>query len=167
MKAVSNLVVRARCTSMRAAPLGMRRLSAAAAEEYTTFPREREGNVYSVNWSMTEDGVVPSGDAFRNARVPLLTTRLPKKVEGGSVELDQPKYTGTYAVVEAGDSMSHDAFNDLIAAHQAALSSAPELFVEDAGLGAAAASRVGARVITNSPAAALVARTLMVRAPLV
>ena len=96
MKSVAKLVVRLR----GATPRNVRMFSsAAAAEEYTTFPREREGNVYAVNWSMTEDGVVPAGDAFRNARVPLLTTRLPKKVDGGAVDLDQPKYTGTYAVV--------------------------------------------------------------------
>ena len=161
MRAATKFIVR-RC-SMRA---GNKKLSfrgfSSAAEEYTTFPREREGNVYAVNWSMTEDGVVPTGDAFRNARLPILTTRLPKKVESGKVDLDQPKYAGTFSLAEAGDSMSHDAFNDLISAHQTFLSTATELFVEDARVGASASSCVGVRVITNSAAAALIARTLMV-----
>ena len=133
-----------------------------SSNEYTQFPRESEGNIYSVNWSLTEDGVVPTGDAYRNARLPILTTRLTKKIDAGKVELDQPKYAGTCTVVEAGDSMSHDAFNDLIASHQSFLSTASELFVEDAGAGSSTSSRVGVRVVTNSPAAALIVRTLMV-----
>ena len=136
--------------------------SLSSSNEYTQFPRESEGNIYSVNWSLTEDGVVPTGDAYRNARLPILTTRLTKKIDAGKVELDQPKYAGTCTVVEAGDSMSHDAFNDLIASHQSFLSTASELFVEDAGAGSSTSSRVGVRVVTNSPAAALIVRTLMV-----
>lgn len=49
-----------------------------------------EGDNFSVNWSLTEDGVVPTGDAYRNARVPLLTTRLPAKVSCFTTDLEIP-----------------------------------------------------------------------------
>lgn len=134
----------------------------AVAEEHGIFPREHEGNNYDVNWSLTEDGVVPTGDAFRNARTALLGTRLSKKVEGGKIELTKPVYSGAYAVKEAGDAIVHDAFNELLVSQQGYLSSGVELFIEDAGIGASALLRVGTRVVTDSAAAAIISRTLMV-----
>jgi hypothetical protein len=38
-----------------------RRLLSAVVEDYGVFPREREGNEYAVNWSLANDGVVPTG----------------------------------------------------------------------------------------------------------
>jgi len=42
---------------------------------------DTEGDVFSINWSLTEDGVVPVGAAYRNARTALLATRLQTKVK--------------------------------------------------------------------------------------
>jgi len=129
------------------------------------FPREREGKNYDVNWSLQVDGVAPLSDAFQNARLPVLTTRLPNKVANGKVEVSKPAYTGTYALVEAGDSITHGAFASALKASQEYLSSGVDLFVEDAGLGATAASRVGVRIITDAPAVALIARSLLIPSP--
>lgn len=135
---------------------------AAADAESIVFPREREGNIYSVNWSLTEDGIIPVGDAFRNSRIALLSNRLGVKVENGKVNLTKPKYTGQYTVQESGDGVSHEDFSSIQTAQQSQLSSGADLFVEDAGLGASAEIRVGVRVVSDSPAVALIARTLLV-----
>ena len=146
----------ARCG--RATNLGSRGLS-------SVFPREREGNHYATNWSLTEDGVVPVGDAFRNARVALLTTRLGSKVENGKVE-GKVAYTGKYVMKEAGEEgLSHVSFSDALAEQQAYLSSGVELFVEDAAICAFTGGRVGVRVVTDSSAMALIARTLLIAVP--
>jgi hypothetical protein len=136
--------------------------------EYALFPRQHEGNNYSVNFSLVEDGVCAAGDdtnAFRNARIPVLTTRFSAKVEGGKVELKEPKYIGKYSVLEAGDSVSHDDFLEASSAQNMYLSSGVDLYVEDASLGSFAPSRVGVRVVTDSPAKALIARTLLMPIP--
>ena len=143
-----------------AAGAGRAPLSTAAV-----FPRETEGNVYAVNWSLTEDGVVPVGSAFRNARLPVLTTRLPAKLEGGKVEVPKIAYSGAYKLVEAGEGISHGAFTNVLADQQAYLSSGVDIFVEDAGLGASSGLRLGVRVVTDSTAVALVARTLLIPVP--
>lgn len=158
----------ARCVvAGKRAVLGARPKAAlsTSASSSAVFPREREGNVYAVNWSLTEDGVVPVGDAFRNARVPLLTMRLGSKVDNGKVEVAKVAYTGKYALLEAGEGISHGAFSDALAAQQAYMSSGIELFVEDAALCAFAGGRVGVRVVTDSSAVALIARTLLIPVP--
>jgi len=139
--------------------------SSVQTEEWSLFPREREGNEYAVNWSLCEDGVVPVGDAYRNARLPLLTTKLGAKVQGGKVDAKAPAYSGTFALSEAGDNMSHDAFSELFTAQQDYLSSGIDLFVEDAALGASKSTRNGVRVVTDSPAVALIARSLLIPTP--
>ena len=130
--------------------------------DFVHFPREREGNIYSDNWSLNEDGVVPVGDLFRNARVPILTQRLPTKIEAGKIALESPKYHGDYVALEAGDGISHDDFTDKLTEVQDFLSTGIDLYVEDAFLGSFAKSRLGVRVISDSPAAALILRSLLV-----
>ena len=142
---------------------GRLRLSTSTASEWMLFPNNREGDEFTVNWSLNEDGITPIGDAFRNARVNLLTTRLDQKVSGGKVELNKPVYTGNYSLKESGDSVSHDVFSQTLKSHQDYLSSGVDLFVEDAGLGASSSIRVGVRVVSESPALALIARSLLVR----
>ena len=133
-------------------------------EESFLWPREVEGNIYNDNWSLCEDGVVPTGTLFRNARLPVLTSRLPVKIEAGKAVVENPKYTGKYVSLEAGDGIQHEAFADALTAQQTYLSSGIDLFVEDAFMGTASSGRVGVRVVTDSPATAIIARTLMVRA---
>lgn len=130
--------------------------------DYLQFPREHEGNIYDDNWSVAVDGVVTAANLYRNARIPVLTQRLSVKVESGKVSLEKPKYDGAYDALEAGDGIQHEDFADRLAEQQAHLSTGIDLFVEDAIMGSFAASRVGVRVITDSPAAALIARTLLV-----
>ena len=140
--------------------------TASLPQSWGIFPREKEGNIYAVNWSLNVDGVTPVGSAFRNARVPLLTSRLSNKVDStGKVELSKPAYSGAYTVKEAGDTVSHDAFESILSKHQQYLSSGVELYVEDASLGAYSPSRVGARIISDIPAVALVARALLIPSP--
>ena len=134
----------------------------AADEDFLNFPRQAEGNIYDDNWSLCADGVVPAGSLFRNARIPVLTQRLPSKVEGGKIALKNPKYKGQFVSLEAGDGIEHDDFSDSMVDSQKHLSSGIDLFVEDAFLGSFAPSRLGVRVISDSPAVALIVRSLLV-----
>jgi hypothetical protein len=134
-------------------------------EAWGVFPREREGNVYSVNWSLTEDGVTPIGDAFRNARVEVLESKLGAKIEGGKVSVSKPAYTGKCTVTEAGADITHQEFSSLLTGQQDYLSAGVELFVEDGGLGAASDNRIGVRVVSDSPALAMIARNLVIKTP--
>ena len=138
-----------------------RRLLSAVAEDYGVFPREREGNEYAVNWSLANDGVVPTGgsadvnthprlastlvstltpttllpDAFRNARAQLLVTRLPSKPVKGVADVPALAMTGDYSLGEAGDNLSFTEFDAFMSSAQAHLGGAKEVFVEDAALG--------------------------------
>lgn len=130
--------------------------------EFLVFPRESEGNIYSVNYSLTEDGVTPVGDAFRNARLPVLVNRLNVKLQNNVAELTKPVYFGDFKVEEAGDGITHDAFTEdfnLLAGH---LSSGVTLFVEDGGIGAHNKTRLGVRVTSDDAATALIFRKLLV-----
>lgn len=131
-------------------------------KEWGIFPNEREGNEYWVNWSLTVDGITPVGDAYRNARLPILASRLPAKIEGAAVELTSPRYLGEYAMAEAGDAISLDAFQEAFENQVEHFESGIEMFVEDAGLGSLASTRIPARLVTDSAAAALIVRALMV-----
>ena len=144
---------------------GLRTKSTAVSGAFGVFPRENEGNVYSVNWSLTEEGVVPKGDAFRNARLGVLTSRLSAKVADGKVDVKSPVYTGKYEVMEAGDSISHEAFEALLGAQQDYLSSGVDLFVEDGAICASNSGRLGVRVVTDSAASALIARSMLISTP--
>lgn len=131
-------------------------------KEWGVFPHQREGNEYWVNWSLTVDGIAPVGDAYRNARVPLLASRLPVKIEGAAVTLSSPRYTGDYVLAEAGDSMTLEAFQEASESQVEHFESGIEMFVEDAGLGSSAATRIPVRLVTDNPGTALIARALMV-----
>jgi hypothetical protein len=130
-------------------------------EEWSLWPRESEGNIYAVNLSMTEDGVVPANCAFRNARLQLLTNKIGAKVQSGKIEAAKPQYFGTYKVNESGDSISHDEFSEMFNTKTDHLTE-NELYVEDAVLGAYNSMRNGVRVTTENAAVALIFRTLMV-----
>lgn len=136
-----------------------------STKEWFTFPRESEGNTYMVNWSLVEDGIISKGDAFRNGRVPVLTERLPKKIENGKITLDGPVYVGDYSVVESGDGISPSAFGAKKEALQTILSGGADIFIEDGGLGAFSQIRSGARIVTNSAALALIFKTLLITTP--
>ncbi len=129
------------------------------------YPREREGNIYDDNFSLNVDGIVPTGDAYRNARIGLLTAALPSKVVNGTVEISKISYNGKYEVKEAGDSVSHDEFSSGMSEKCEHFSSGVSLYIEDAGLGTHRPVRVGVRVVTDNPAVALVTRKLLLEVP--
>jgi hypothetical protein len=135
-------------------------------DDWFVFPRQREGRVYSVNWSLNEDNVVPTGEnAFHNARLQLLLNRFPNKVPSSSesIEVKSPSFEGSSAtVLEAGDSISHEEFKQLAKDTQSYLSSGMDLFVEDNVVGSHQQYQLGVRVITEDPSIALLARTFMV-----
>jgi ATP-dependent phosphoenolpyruvate carboxykinase len=129
-----------------------------------TFPNEYEGNIYDHNWSLCEDGVIPVGNAYVNARVDLLKIKSGvKKGSSGAIAAEAPLYAGKYTLKEAGATISQDDFNALFKQNKTELSSGADLFVEDAALGSYSKSRVGVRVVTQDPKMALIARTLLVR----
>ena len=119
----------------------------------------------AVNWSLCEEGVVPKGEAFRNGRVSLLTSRLSAKVMDGKVDVKSPVYTGKYEVAESGDDISHEDFEAMLTAQQEFLSSGTDLFIEDGAICASKSARLGVRVVTDSAASALVARSLLISTP--
>jgi hypothetical protein len=137
----------------------------ARAEEvsdHIVFPREKEGNIYDDNWSMVVDGVTPTGNAYRNARLSLLLSHAGVKGENGKLDVTKPKFHGNYVLQESGAELTHDHFNDINAAQADVLSSEPNLYVEDGGLGAHSPVRVFVRFTSSNPSVALVARNLLV-----
>lgn len=125
------------------------------------WPKEVEGNVYSINYSLVEDGVVSQGDSFRNGRLNLLLTKAATKA-GDNISIPSLNLRNAFAVKEAGDTILHDTFKVAKAVTCELLSSGTDLFVEDASLGTIQDTRVGIRVLTQSPVNALVFRSLMV-----
>lgn len=121
-----------------------------------------EGDVWDHNYSLTEDGVVNTNLAYRNARSSTILNNLPVKAVGGKVDMKDINFQGKYHLMEAGDDMDHDKFEEMLEEQHDYLSSDKVLFFEDFGLGAAASSRVGARMISENPAHALIFRALMV-----
>jgi len=133
--------------------------------EWFSFPRETEGNIYSVNWSLNVDGVVPIKSAYRNARIPLLTSHLPVKVNDGKIKVDSLTYAGQFNLLEAGDQASMDVFKLQLEEKTSLLSSGVDLFIEDAGLGALSTLRVGTRIISGSVPLSLIFRNLLIPIP--
>lgn len=144
-------------------PLTVSRSFSVETSEWYSWPRQREGNIYSVNWSLVEDGVVPVGDAFHNARINLLTNRLGVKANVQSIDKSKPLYFGKYSVLEAGDSISHEDFQAMFTAQCHYLSSGIDLFVEDGALGSFYNTRLGVRIVSDDPSVALIGRSLLVR----
>lgn len=138
------------------------RFASTETDEWFIFPREEEGNIYMHNWSMVEDGVVPVGKAFRNARLSVITNAMGVKASDTTISASKPSYAGKFAMKESGDNMSHEEFSQLLSAQQQHLSTSANLFVEDAALGVNGSVRQGARIICDDPAVALIARNLLV-----
>eukprot|EP01038_Epipyxis_sp_PR26KG_P005163 gene5163-7188_t len=133
--------------------------------QYFLWPNETEGNMINVNFSLTDEGIINRTNAYRNARLPLLTNRLESKVVEGAITLKKPLYFGAFELAESGDSISHDIFDEVLTATRSYLSSGLDLFVEDASLCAFSKYRVGVRITTDQPAIALLARKLLIRSP--
>ncbi len=121
-----------------------------------------EGNVWDDNFSIAEDGVVNTKLAFRNAKLSSIITRLPAKIASGKITLDTVNFDSKNAVLEAGDNLDQDEFSATLTNQHDYLSTEKDLFFEDVGLGASDAIRVGARMISENPAHALIFRSLMV-----
>lgn len=140
----------------------------AETEEWGVFPRQREGRIYSVNWSLNDDNISPLGEnAFHNARLPIILGRLGTKLTNvDAVEAKSPVLDGpAVKFLEAGDSISQSDFNDLAVEVQAELSSGVDLFVEDNIVGSHQRHQLGVRVITDDPATALIARSFFFPSP--
>ena len=135
-------------------------------KDWAVFPNEKEGDQYKVNWSLVIDGITPVGDAFRNARLPLLTSKLPAKIDASNkVELKAPLYNAEFSITEAGDTISFDEFQAQMESKVNHFESGIEMFVEDAGLGSYYATRVPLRVVTDDAAIALITRALLIPIP--
>jgi ATP-dependent phosphoenolpyruvate carboxykinase len=108
------------------------------------------------------EGVVPVSNAFRNARLPILTNHLGIKLDTSIINVSSPNLLGSFVIKEAGENISHDEFNDTFTEVKSYLSSGVDLFVEDGSIGTFKKFRVGARVVTANPATALIFRNLLV-----
>lgn len=115
-------------------------------ENYTKFPREREGLDYALNWSLNGDGVTPRAEAFRITKASYAA-----KLAGGSVAaINGSGY--------AAEQVDEDAFDAGLDACVAVLESAPNLYVAE---GDVPERRLPCRVITDDVA---IATTAMVHA---
>jgi hypothetical protein len=132
-------------------------------EEFFVYPRDIEGDDALVNWSLVESGVTNAGLAFHNSSLSKLLKRLGIK-DGAKegIELPTISLKGTEKLLEAGDSLSQDDFGEKLAAAQVYLSAGEDLFVEDLAVGSHPDYRLGVRIITRSPAQALMFRSLLV-----
>jgi hypothetical protein len=128
--------------------------SSPSAVNHIIFPRQEEGNIYSVNWSLVEDGVTSTGLAFRNAR----TQQLQNKLKG----VPLGTFSGSYVMQEAGDNIDHDDFQQLLSDSQISLSTTPEFFVEDGFVGAHRDCRTGVRLITADAGSVSLLRKMLV-----
>lgn len=138
-------------------------------KEFMVWPRETEGNIMAVNWSLNSDGVVPVGEAnaYRNARIKLLANHLPSKPSDNVVTIksDSLFNNNKIEIKEVGDNMTSDEYDDLKTSTNDYLSSGVDLFIEDAALGTQSATRIGTRIVTTDPAIATIARSLLMPIP--
>ena len=137
--------------------------SAIETENWFMFPRETEGNIYKVNWSLVGEGVTPTQNAFRNARAALLISHLSAKPSGGKVEVTKPVYSGEYQLQESGDkTLPADTFKDISVELKKNLSFAKNLYVEDAAVGSFSSVRMGVRIVSDYPELVVASRALLV-----
>lgn len=122
----------------------------------------REGDDIDDNYSLIVDGLVNTKSAYRNARVSTIVNQLPAKIEAGKIVLKGIEFAGDTTVAEAGEKITQEDFKAILESTREYLSNYKELFFEDLGLGAAASTRIGARVISDNPAHSLIFRSLLV-----
>jgi len=133
-------------------------------DDWLVFPREKEGNIYSDNWSLVEHGVTSTENGYKNSRIPLLLSKVQKKVVNNKVE-ENISYSGSYDIKEAGDTLTHEFFEDLLKEHQEYFSHTLDLYFEDAGVVGTNSARVGIRVLTTNPAVALMMKSFLFPQP--
>lgn len=138
-------------------------------KEFMVFPRESEGNDYSVNWSLNLDGIAPIGktNAYRNARMKLLSSHLPSKAVDNVVTIKSNSLfnKNNTDIKEAGDNMTTDDYLELKSSSNEYLSSSGDIFIEDGALGTQSSTRVGTRIVTTNPTVATIARSLLIPIP--
>lgn len=139
--------------------------------DYIVFPRERPGLSYDLNWSLTDDGIAPRGDAYRNASLKELlmfsSGSASLKSKTVSVPGDAVPAPSLATDVYPGlDTMSIDQYEETMEEVTGSMSNACRLFVEDAAVGASRDAEVRVRVISDSADYALVMRNLLARTPL-
>ena len=133
------------------------------SESWFTFPRENDGNQYSVNWSLVQDGIIPKQHAYKNAKKNVLLTHMGLKSTDNQICFKALNFAGKCTMKEAGDSIDHDTFQQLLEETQDTLSSSDVLFVEDGAVGVNQANRVNVRLISRDPELSLAARNVLVR----
>jgi hypothetical protein len=138
--------------------------------EYISFPRERRGLDYSLNWSLADDMVTPRGDAFRNADVLELLMHSKGQVDAARalhVPFQPAKVAHAMTDEVAGvDVMDIDAYETLLGSVRDGLSTADNLFVHDGAVGSHRSGEVRVRVITDSADYALFFRNVLNTVPI-
>lgn len=108
-----------------------------------------------------EDGVSPTGNAYRNPRPQTLLNQLGHKSSEKSIQISLTSI-GNFDIKEAGDTVSHEKFQQLFDHAQNVISNSQNVFVEDAAVGTNQIDRVGVRVISTCPEFTLASRNLLV-----
>mmetsp|Transcript_964 Transcript_964/g.1248 ORF Transcript_964/g.1248 Transcript_964/m.1248 type:complete len:386 (+) Transcript_964:51-1208(+) len=132
-------------------------------KDYIVFPKEREGLEYKLNWSLADDGITPTGDAYGNIKLTTLKKKLGLKVGDSTLETSLTATSSKFQ--EAGNSVSFEEFDVKKASVTEYLSSGVDLFVEDGAAGSFRGSTVGVRVVTDDPIFAMVSKNLLMPIP--
>eukprot|EP01027_Heterolobosea_sp_BB2_P008956 GEZU01013269.1.p1 GENE.GEZU01013269.1~~GEZU01013269.1.p1 ORF type:complete len:559 (-),score=163.21 GEZU01013269.1:266-1942(-) len=155
--------------------------------DHITFPRERHGLDYDLNWSLSEDQINPYFDSFRNLDTKGLIARSyvapDKKTKAIVVDAKAEEHENTapanYYVNEQQDSAptKYSAWNKDIqkvtpkirnriykelAYH---LSNVPSSFVFDAAVGSSPATETTLRVVTDDPISGIYLNHMLLKVP--
>lgn len=145
---------------------------AAKSKPLRTFPNEKFGVDYSLNWALAAAGAVPSSHAFRNLPARALAMNVPKdrlqldRTTGAFHVQNPPSKAGTVSFIHSNE--ADDLTMDEAAKHVGmALNKASSVFVQDGALGANVSRQgMGVRVITDDALVALYYSYVLTRAPL-
>jgi len=139
--------------------------------DYMIFPEEGPGVNYNLNWSLADDLVTPSKEAYRNASLQELLMFAKGTVSKDKVLTSTAPATADAPLFSTDNfpglkPMDIDEFDVQFEEVRDELYKSDRLFVEDAAVGSTRASEIRVRVISNDAVPALYFRNILLRTPL-
>lgn len=125
--------------------------------EYVLWPKENEGDIMKVNWSLVEDGVVNTNKAYLHADRNFLAKHTTTDANATASFWGKQE-----AVLEAGNNLPHEDFEEAFSQTTNHLSTNKILFVEDHSVGSHRDTHLGVRIITDVAHVASASRSLLV-----
>ena len=102
-------------------------------KDFVFEPSDRPGNEMDVNWSLQEDSIGVTMEAFHNINAALLKIHVAAPFSGNTAILSHPPVAGKANIDEAGDNISFDEYtlrDELVRAHL----TWRKVFIEDASV---------------------------------